>query len=224
MRIDNIPFSAKPAPKAKFKKRMVALVGVTTVGLATAATAVETFKYQMRGNGADLGTTFTSPDGCENVDIYLFVGETVVKDGPGAPTAGPAGTLSVSKYNSCTNTGEWGWGEVSLQSFSITNNLTAASAVGSSQVMFCNETDACYTEAYNFDVDWTGTGTVNRFSSNNRYVFGGIRTQSRFKGSQREATITGTISSASTTYTLPGEWTWATIGSYQSGETTIIKQ
>lgn len=223
MRIENRLVSAKSASKAKFKNQVVALVGVVMFGLAATATAVETYKYQIRGKVADVGTSFTSPDGCERVDIYLFTSDGVVKDGPGAPTAGPAGSLTVSKYNYCTNSGEWGWGEVTLQSFSADNNLTVASAVGSSQLMLCNESSVCHTETYNFDVDWTGTGTLNKYGSNNRYVFGGVRTQSHVKGSQREATVTGTISSASTTYTLPGEWVWATIGSTQAGVITIIK-
>lgn len=223
MRTETVLASTKRSPLKFRMLAMTALACATGIATITSAVAAETNKYQTKGKTADLSTSFTSGDGCENVNIYLNASESVTKSGPGAPVAQPGGSLSVSKFNFCTGASEWGYGELTLQTLSIDNQLSSADAVGTATITMCNNFDTCYTENFNVDVNWTSTAPKYSYSGNNRYVFGGVRVHSRYRGTSREASVTGTISNASTTYTLPGDWTWASISSNQSGYMEIIK-
>ncbi len=202
-------------------KTIVKLLAVFTLVLAgfsqhSTASAATNFKF--KGNSAD--AFFSSFDGCVLTEVSIFASEGVFKSGPGRGTESSATSLFISQFDFCADAqvlAAEGFADLSPSDFEVANKLSSATLDATVNVFD-------FVSGSSFDVDvnltWTATGGLSRQNVNNHFTSPGCKVHSRFRGTSREATVSGSISDGSTNFT-PEEGLFGLISAVKTGDVVI---
>lgn len=200
----------------------VMVVSAALFATSFSVAAVETTQYRLSGNG--INTYSFVADGCSYVDIGININESVTK-GTGAPlVTGPAGLMWISKYNWCTWEFSWGYGEILVSKYTLKGNLSEATIVGTANLNVYDQNNNYYSIPYTLNLSVVGSGILMNGMNSSSNSYGKIRVQSRFTGSSRDGTTTGTISSGVDNYTLDGSNNWSYLNSSRAHSITISRQ
>lgn len=189
---------------------LTSALALSSASPAAAASAVERAqKLQFRGENASASFSSLDATGCIATDVYIWAGESVTREGPGAPTARTEVFASVSKVDICN---EWtvlfsGYGPASSAQLDIDRTGSASLEATIHLFDYVSETSSELT----VDLTWKGVGEVFRGHSSSHERFPGGMARYRSNGSYRDAEVSGTVRSS----LYPGQELAATAGAGQ---------
>ncbi len=173
--------------------------------------------WKFKGSSADAG--FFSFDGCLYTDVWIFASDNVNQSPPG-----PAGSSSwteiwINQWDSCSETtllSANGGAPLAPEDFQVARKLTAASLTATITV-YDWVSDSYMDVAV--DLTWTGEGPLSRHSSSYSSSTPGCKYSSRWRGTNRGASISGSIWAGGTNYATLDSW--GSIWNVTSGEMAI---
>jgi len=204
-------------------KRLVLSVAVLLSMLVTAlpahAAGAETLHFSFRGLEAE--AFFDSVDGCVETSVDVFAVDGRTKSGPGQPAAESVAAIFISQFDVCTGgllLAADGFATLTPNQFQIDKQLTAATLNATIEV-----TDFVSGTVFPVDVSvsWTGTGAIVTVKDRFHLTAPGFKVNSRFDGTTRDATASGTVSNGTTNFT-PEPAVFADLRSVKQGEVDII--
>jgi hypothetical protein len=193
--------------------------------LSVPAEAGDTFRF--KGQSADAFFSSTDPSGCIVTDVGVFASDdaSISHDPPGPPTSssGSGAFIFISQYDSCNG--------IQLIAADCFTSVPLADAdfqvIGNTlDSATLNTTLGCfdYVSGGSFNVSvaltWTAIGNPVRQSGNSHFRTPGFIVNSRFSGTSRSATASGTVSDGTTNFT-PNPTSAASIGNAKSGQVVI---
>jgi hypothetical protein len=164
------------------------IASLTVLSLTAPALAVTTDQYKFKGESAS--AYFSQYDGCNSSYVSVYGFDNVTKDAPGAPTSQKGAYLYYSSYNYCTGVGSYGSGSSQDATFTIGNSLQSASLSGTFTL---DDYSSAVNKTAAVDLTWTGTGDIFRGNNHGTYQGPGYRSNYRSVGSNRDASVTGTV-------------------------------
>ncbi|HEX5838051.1 MAG TPA: hypothetical protein VFY26_09470 [Anaerolineales bacterium] len=176
--------------------------------------------FKFRGEGASAIFTSVDGSGCVWTDVYLNPNEGVFQSPPGKGTLSSGVYMYITQYDVCTDTqllAAEGSASLADSDFQVFGNLSSATL--DAVVTLYDYVSGTYFDVF-VDLTWTGTGSINRQSSNSHFSSPGCKFHSRFNGSFRPAVATGTVSDGVTNYTPEPSWGYD-IYSARNGEVFI---
>jgi hypothetical protein len=196
-------------------KRLITAVVVILALLFTFPTsAVAGENTRFRGQTAE--ASFFADDGCVATGASVYVVDGHSQNPPGSGDRYSYVSVWLWGYDYCN----WqelfgGGGSTTLApgEFQIDRKLSSASLITTVEVWDWM-TDTLMT--ITVDLTWTGTGDLERGSYTSHHVSSGYKVHSRFRGTFRDATATGSVSDGTTNFAV-GSMGWASLGSVQHG-------
>jgi hypothetical protein len=139
--------------------------------------------------------------------------DNVTRDGSGQTTGPSMASVFYRQINQCDYTYDQGYGEVTTAMFKCTGNLGSATVAAADPVPLYSGVTA--TETVN--LTWTGVGDIGSNMGDKQVRMGGFTTITKFKGENRQAMLSGTVSDGTTTYNVAAtsDITSTQIGSIQ---------
>ncbi|MBW4575315.1 MAG: hypothetical protein KME08_08525 [Aphanothece sp. CMT-3BRIN-NPC111] len=202
-------------------KRAIFGATLAVLSLSLPAMAATSYKYQVKGQSANAG--FYQYDECNSNSVYVYAGDNVTRNAPGAPTSQKYAEIYYSNYNFCTGVGSYSYGSSSDATFT-TNQLNSANLKGTFTVNeYLPDGSSGTTKTVNVDLTWTGTGDTYRGNSHSHFQGSGYISNSRYIGAYRDSQVSGSV-------TADGKNLIANLSSYgslstsNSGSLEIIKR
>jgi hypothetical protein len=197
--------------------KLLAVLTLVLAGFSQHSTALAATNFKFKGNTAD--AFFSSFDGCVLTEVSIFASEGVFKSGPGRGGLSSGTSLFISQFDFCADTqvlAAEGFAELSPSDFEVANRLSMATLDATVNVFD-------FVSGLSFDVDvdltWTATG-LSRQNVNNHFTSPGCKVHSRFRGTSREATVSGSISDGNANFT-PEAGLFGLISAVKQGDVVI---
>ncbi|MGA1841627.1 MAG: hypothetical protein ACMUIU_13475 [bacterium] len=129
--------------------------------------------YIVSGKNASLN--YNTEGECEEIFVFLQISEYMVKhmsDVSYPPPTGPMGFLDIEIWNWCDDKEKWGYAQIELTSFSISENLRSAFAEGKGTLEWEDQNnEEPITEEVTINIKWTGESAVSSSRVNFRSRF-----------------------------------------------------
>ena len=207
------------------RTRLLAVVSLAFVLMALAVPAraapAETLHFRFQGQTAE--AFFSSIEGCVATDVFVFAVDGSIKTGPGRPTVESTASIFISQFDVCTGTellAADGFAVLAPGEFQIDQQLTAATLTATIEVFdFVSGTSF----PVDVNVSWTGFGDTFSQKQRSHFTAPGFKANSRFDGTFRQATASGTVTDGTTNFT-PEPAVFAQLGSVKQGEVIIIHE
>ena len=198
----NLPFGvttlSRQRTKAQLAKFTALLLGISLAAFIAPISSSAAEKTQFRAKGALAVVLFDAVDGCIGTDVFVRAFDGTEREGSGKPTKGAAVDIFVDQFNFCDETllsSAEGRIAVSAAEFQIDKKIESARLTTTVEL-----TDSVSGHSFNVSMDLIWTATSQPEVVRNRFFIRGpgrtVHEQDR--GAFREATTTGTISSAPT--------------------------
>jgi hypothetical protein len=207
------------------RTRLLAVASLAFVLMALTlparAAPAETLHFSFKGQFAEALFSSTDPSGCVVTEVFVAADDGRVKTGPGMPEVESVAFIFISQFDVCTQTqllAADGFAVLAPDAFQIDRQLTAATLTATIEVFdFVSGTSF----PVEVNVSWTGFGDT--FSVKDRFHLKapGFKVNSRFDGTFRDATASGTVTDGTTNFT-PEPAVFADMGSVKQGEVDII--
>jgi hypothetical protein len=154
-----------------------------------ASAATNTYRYS--SDTASWNTFSSSDDGCVSTYSYIYAYETLDKSGTGRGTTSTYAWYSAGSYNYCTGEFSSAYGDATGITFSASSSRASLSGTFTVYDYFSGTSS-------NVDVNlsWTATGASSRSMYQDHSNWPGVRIHSKYTGTTREASVTGTIGGA----------------------------
>lgn len=197
----------------------LALTALTATSVSGAAGA-STLHFTFKGQFAEVGFDSLDPSGCVDTFVYVEGVNGTVKE-TGQPTASSLAVVVIDQFDFCTSTELlFAQGEATLAAgeFQIDKMLTTATLDTTIEVF-----DEVSGTSFPVDisVSWTGVGATTTQKDHFQIHGPDFKVNSRFMGTFRDATASGTVSDGTTNFT-PESAVFADMGSVKQGEVDII--
>lgn len=197
----------------------LALTALTATSVSGAAGA-STLHFSFKGQFAEAGFDSLDPSGCVDTFVYVEGVNGTVKE-TGQPTASSLAVVVIDQFDFCTSTETlFAVGEATLAAgeFQIDKMLTTATLNTTIEVF-----DEVSGTSFPVDigVSWTGVGATTTQKDHFQIHGPDFKVNSRFMGTFRDATASGTVSDGTTNFT-PESAVFADMGSVKQGEVDII--
>lgn len=170
----------------------MSLFALATALPAAAAAAPTSQKYQFRGENAYASFSSLDATGCIATDVSIWAGESVTKEGPGAPASRTEVFAYMSKIDICN---DWtplisASGMTSVADLDIDRTRAASLEATIPLVDYISGT----TTDLDVSLTWAGVGEEFRGHSSGHDSYPGGMVHYRSNGSYRDATVSGTVS------------------------------
>jgi len=157
--------------------------------------------------------TSTCSDGVIT-SFTLYAADNVTQTPPGRPTGSPLASVYYSRYDNCSYEYDYGYGEILGADFKSTGNLGNATVNATIPLtQYGNSTGTTIT----LSLTWTGVGSIGTTIDTQQVRMGDVTTKTHFKGENRSAVVSGTVSDGVTTFTV------ATSGDMNSTQTGLVQ-
>ena len=163
----------------------------------------------------------TSEDGCLYKDIFVFVGEFKVKAAPGAPMSDKTVSAQINEYDVCSGewkSGQYGYAPVNESNFQIDKKLNSAHIEATIPLQDWNGNSSDLA----VNLTWTGIGDLFRNKSSYQNHSQGFTYHSRFTGTMRAATVSGSMIDGSIDYPVNSLFS-GSLESVKGGEVVIFR-
>jgi hypothetical protein len=201
---------------------ILALALSALVATPASAAGAETLHFSFKGQTADAFFSSVDPSGCVFTEVGVFAVDGRVKE-TGHPAVSSEAFIFISQFDACTDTlllAADGSATLAPGEFQIDQQLTTASLNTTIEVFdFVSGTSF----PVDVSVSWTGVGATFRIKDHFQIKTPGFKVNSRFDGTFREATASGTVSDGTTNFT-PEPAVFAELGSVKQGEVVIIHE
>lgn len=211
---------------AKALGRMSTIAAAALLSMLAApaanASSINTSLLDLQGPLVDAAFSWTDPSGCIETDTFVNANNEVAHQSVEGSSHGYA-AVSVFQVDLCNNA-------VLLSAFGEKDVLQPGELVVSKQLDFAALSttipvfDDVSATSYPLTIDlaWTGTSDVHRsHSSSNELLGGRCRIVTHWKGTGRDADVTGTVSDGVSDFAPPGSLEWAEIGDDIVGSAVI---
>ena len=197
----------------------LALTALTATSVSGAAGA-STLHFNFKGQFAEADFDSVDPSGCVETFVFVEGVNGTVKE-TGHPSVSSMAVIVIDQFDFCTGTETlFAVGEATLAAgeFQIDKSLTTATLNATIEV-------SDFVSGTSFPVDvsvnWTGFGATTTQKDHFQIKGPGFKVNSRFMGTFRDATSSGTVSDGTTNFT-PDSAVFADMGSVKQGEVDII--
>lgn len=197
---------------------LICVVVVLAIALPVTAWAGGISKF--RGDSASASFSRVDASGCVYTDVFVFASQDRIQSPPGPPQAQAGADIYISQYDWCNGlqlVGASGFTALDAGAFQVSKKLDAAALAATINVY-----DYMSGQSYdvNLDLNWRGAGEIEKGSYHSKFQSGDCKVNSRWSGSFRPATATGTVSDGTTDFT-PDPSAYAAIQSAKSGAIEI---
>ena len=207
--------------KATFKLLAVLALMLATFSQHTTVSAGGGGAFNFRGPSALASFSSTDPSSCIVTDVFVIASDAVFQGEPGPSTVLSFASVTISKYNACTDTQLlFAYGSASpltKADFQVSKTLDSATLNVIANVF---DERSGKTFDVNVNLSWTGAGLITRQESNTHFHSPGCFINSRSNGTFRSAEVSGSISDGVTNFT-PAPSLDANIASVKSGNVVI---
>jgi hypothetical protein len=197
----------------------LALTALTVTSVSGAAGA-STLHFSFKGQFAEAVFDSVDPSGCVETFVFVEGINGTVKEA-GKPAVSSTAVITIDQFDFCTGTETlFAVGEATLAAgeFQIDKMLTTATLNATIEV-------SDFVSGTSFPVDvsvsWTGVGATTTQKDHFQIKGPDFKVNSRFMGTFRDATASGTVSDGTTNFT-PESAVFADMGSVKQGEVDII--
>jgi hypothetical protein len=220
-RVPGWPLRSALEGRKIMKKRLSIGVVLTLIVLALVLPAAVQAGYQFRFSGDTAFASFSDFDGCVYTDVSVFATDGRQQSPPGRPGKSSWADIYISRYDSCNDwvplLSAYGGAALAGPDFQVARKLNSATLDTTINV-YDYVNDNPFDVAV--DLDWAGSGDLNRGRSQWQSHSGNCKFHSRWQGSWRFATASGSVSDGSTNYASQSSG-YAEIQSVRSGEAAI---
>jgi len=202
--------------KIRFLLALVLTLTIASMALAQTVLAGDIFHF--RGENAYASFYSSSPDGCISTYVGVSAGEDVGQSPPGPSSPQSFAAIYIDQFDYCTSTGLISAsGYTDAPAFQMDNFLTSATLNATINV-FDYVSNTWFAVAV--DMDWTGTGDLNRGNSHSHYQSPDCTFNYQSNGTWRSAEASGSVSMDTTNFT-PNPSQYADLSSSKSGQVSI---
>jgi hypothetical protein len=199
-----------------FALALTALAATSVSGAAGAST----LHFSFKGQFAEADFDSVDPSGCVETFVFVEGVNGTVKE-TGHPAASSTAVIVIDQFDFCTSTETlFAVGETTLAAgeFQIDKMLTTATLNATIEVF-----DEVSGTSFPVDisVSWAGFGASTTQKDHFQIHGPDFKVNSRFMGTFRDATASGTVSDGTTNFT-PEPAVFADMGSVKQGEVDII--
>lgn len=198
------------------------LMSMMVTALPANAAGAETRHFSFKGQFAEAAFHTEDSSGC--IETFVTV---IAEDGRSKQAGPPEATLRASvelfQFDSCSGKlllSAFGLAVLTPEQFQIDKQLNAATLNATIEV-----TDFVSRSTFPVDVslNWTGSGDIVSVKNHVQLKEPGFKLNSRFTGTSRNATASGTVSDGTTNFTSQPA-VFADMGSSKGGEVEIIHE
>jgi hypothetical protein len=205
-------------------KRLFLILALALTALAatsvSGAAGASSLHFSFKGQFAE--AVFDSLDASGCVETFVFVeGVNGTVKETGHPAVSSMAVITIDQFDFCTGTETLfadGQATLAAGEFQIDKMLTSATLNATIEVFD-------FVSGTSFPVDvsvgWTGFGATTTQKDHFQIKGPGFKVNSRFMGTFRDATASGTVSDGTTNFT-PESAVFADMGSVKQGEVDII--
>jgi len=197
----------------------LALTTLTATSV-TGAAGASTLHFSFKGQFAEAAFDSLDASGCVETFVFVEGVNGTVKE-TGHPTVSSMAVITIDQFDFCTGIETlFAQGEATLAAgeFQIDKMLATATLNATIEV-------SDFVSGTSFPVDvsvgWTGVGATTTQKDHFQIKGPGFKVNSRFMGTFRDATASGTVSDGTTNFT-PEPAFFADMGSVKQGEVDII--
>lgn len=197
----------------------LALTALTVTSVSGAAGA-STLHFSFKGQFAEADFDSVDPSGCVETFVFVEGVNGTVKEA-GKPAASSMAFIAIDQFDFCAGTETlFATGEATLAAgeFQIDKMLTTATLNATIEVF---DFDSGTSFPVDVSVSWTGVGATTTQKDHFQIKGPDFKVNSRFMGTFRDATASGTVSDGTTNFT-PEPAVFADMGSVKQGEVDII--
>jgi hypothetical protein len=198
----------------------VMILTLAMLGQASHAQAGGGLAFKFKGQSAV--ASFFEVSGCIYTDVLVIASEAKVQDVPGTPANVSFVSVTISQYDSCTDTSIlYAYGSTSplpKSAFQISKALNTGRL--DTTVNVFDEVSEQTFDAH-IDLAWIATGPLNREKFTTHVKTPGCVTNSHYLGKSRPAEAVGSVSDGVTNYTPGTSIQGTSLSSTKSGTVTI---
>ena len=205
--------------KRLFMILALALTALTVTSVSGAAGA-STLHFSFKGQFAEAVFDSVDPSGCIETFVFVEGVNGTVKE-TGHPAVSSMAVITIDQFDFCTGTETLfadGQATLAAGEFQIDKMLTTATLNATIEVF---DFDSGTSFPVDISVSWTGVGATTTQKDHFQIKGPGFTVNSRFMGTFRDATASGTVSDGTTNFT-PESAVFADMGSVKQGEVDII--
>jgi len=204
-------------------KRLFLILALALTALAatsvSGAAGASTLHFSFKGQFAEAVFDSLDPSGCVETFVFVEGVNGTVKE-TGHPTVSSMAVITIDQFDFCTGTETlFAEGQATLAAGEFQIKMLTTATLNATIEVFDFVSGASF--PVDVSVSWTGVGATTTQKDHFQIKGPDFKVNSRFMGTFRDATASGTVSDGTTNFT-PESAVFADMGSVKQGEVDII--
>jgi len=204
-------------------KRLFLILALALTALAatsvSGAAGASTLHFSFKGQFAEAVFDSLDPSGCVETFVFVEGVNGTVKE-TGHPTVSSMAVITIDQFDFCTGTETlFAEGQATLAAGEFQIKMLTTATLNATIEVFDFVSGASF--PVDVSVSWTGVGATTTQKDHFQIKGPDFKVNSRFMGTFRNATASGTVSDGTTNFT-PESAVFADMGSVKQGEVDII--